>query len=175
MLGWLLRGRAHLNPAEFRNRNHKQVFINAFVILDLLQPLVFEDSQVGEGAPAVYVTLFFRQGFFGEGGIHTPLKMFRPHLEISNPDPPKWYTAAHYPIPPPPPPPLPARSYTSTYMYIILDSYPSTIAVSGKVSHTEAVLCNRFTKTEHRESLGGGGGGGGGVPNLCSIHRTRST
>ena len=47
MLGWLLRGRAHLNPGEFRNRNHKQVFINAFVLLDLLQPLVFENSQVG--------------------------------------------------------------------------------------------------------------------------------
>jgi len=49
MLGWLLRGRAHLNPGEFRNRNHKQVFINSFVILDLLQPMVFEDSQVGGG------------------------------------------------------------------------------------------------------------------------------
>ena len=25
-----------------------------------------------------------------------------PPLEISNPDPPKWHTAAHYSIPPPP-------------------------------------------------------------------------
>ena len=46
MLGWLLRGRAHLTPGEFRNRNHKHVFVNAFVLLDLLQPLIFQDSQV---------------------------------------------------------------------------------------------------------------------------------
>jgi integrator complex subunit 1 len=44
-LGWLLRGRAHLNHSEFRNRNHKHVFQNSLFLLHLLQPLVFEDSQ----------------------------------------------------------------------------------------------------------------------------------
>jgi len=46
MLGWVLNGRAHLRPSEFRNRNHKAVFENIFKILELLQPLIFSDSQV---------------------------------------------------------------------------------------------------------------------------------
>lgn len=46
LLGWLLRGRAHLNPTEFRNRNHKLVFRNSLFLLHLLQPLVFDNSQV---------------------------------------------------------------------------------------------------------------------------------
>lgn len=46
MLGWMLKGRAHLRPGEFRNRNHKLVFENVFTLLEMLLPLVFEDSQV---------------------------------------------------------------------------------------------------------------------------------
>ncbi len=46
MLGWMLKGRAHLRPGEFRNRNHKLVFENVFTLLEMLQPLVFQDSQV---------------------------------------------------------------------------------------------------------------------------------
>jgi hypothetical protein len=45
LLGWLLRGRAHLNPSEFRNRNHKHVFQNSLFLLHLLQPLIFDNSQ----------------------------------------------------------------------------------------------------------------------------------
>ena len=44
-LGWLLRGRAHLTPREFRNKQHKLFFVNALAILELLQPLVFQESQ----------------------------------------------------------------------------------------------------------------------------------
>ena len=44
-LGWLLRGRAHLTPREFRNKQHKLLFVNALAILELLQPLVFQESQ----------------------------------------------------------------------------------------------------------------------------------
>lgn len=46
MLGWMLKGRAHLKPGEFRNRNHKLVFENIFTLLEMLQPLIFKDSQV---------------------------------------------------------------------------------------------------------------------------------
>lgn len=47
MLGWMLKGRAHLKPGEFRNRNHKLIFENVFTLLEMLQPLIFKDSQVG--------------------------------------------------------------------------------------------------------------------------------
>ena len=46
MMGWLLRGRAHLTIGEFRNQNHKKVFVNIFSILEQLQPLIFKNSQV---------------------------------------------------------------------------------------------------------------------------------
>ena len=46
MLGWMLKGRAHLRAGEFRNRNHKLVFENVFTLLEMLQPLIFMDSQV---------------------------------------------------------------------------------------------------------------------------------
>jgi len=42
----LLRGRVHLAMNEFRNQNHKQVFVNTFSLLELLQPLIFTSSQV---------------------------------------------------------------------------------------------------------------------------------
>ena len=44
-LGWLLRGRAHLTPREFRNKQHKLLFVNSLAILELLQPMVFQESQ----------------------------------------------------------------------------------------------------------------------------------
>ena len=46
MMGWLLRGRAHLTMSEFKNQNHKHVFVNTFSILELLRPLLFRSSQV---------------------------------------------------------------------------------------------------------------------------------
>ena len=59
MMGWLLRGRAHLTAGEFHNQNHKQVLVNIFSILEHLQPLIFNSSQVQvclcEGFKNVYM------------------------------------------------------------------------------------------------------------------------
>ncbi len=54
MMGWLLRGRAHLTIVEFRNQNHKKVFVNIFSILEQLQPLIFKNSQVSFSAHPLY-------------------------------------------------------------------------------------------------------------------------
>jgi integrator complex subunit 1 len=48
LLGWLLRGRAHLSPKQFSELHHQVVFNNAFHLLYLLEPVIFHHPSIME-------------------------------------------------------------------------------------------------------------------------------
>lgn len=75
MLGWLLRGRAHLVSKQFQNENHHHVFNNSFQLVEIMQPQVFMMVSVCVVQCLIHVSIATRSWW----ALYFPLYEVSPH------------------------------------------------------------------------------------------------